>query len=57
MRVVGRGGGSYFGFSFCLRSAFEMVGDEGEMAYLLVLRILIITAAWASKARLLVTLK
>jgi hypothetical protein len=58
MRVVGRGGGSYLGFSFCRWPRLESVRRQNiEPSYLLVLLIFTIsTLASSSEARWLISL-
>lgn len=50
MRVVGLGGGSYFGFSFCYAVSIDSLGIDYDIAvYLFILCILIISA-WGAAA-------
>jgi len=42
--VVGRGGGSYFGFWFCLMLASSVSDLGANITSLLILRILVVTA-------------
>ena len=57
MRVVGCGGGSYFGLSFCNECQHHMITDRASIMYLVLFVLVVAGRAAASSARLLVALR